>query len=307
MSTWCRLVLSSPGQEPFPRPFVALQRRSRPWLLDARLCWPRIMIPRGSRFPWRAERGAAPRQSSGAAWGSTASGSTPSSTSRSASVLAELSERRPGDHLLLCRSIDGAGQGLSLEPLERAGHGDNMVRSGWRLGDGAVPVAPAEVSAAPRDPAVVLTSATERSGRLRIRMLATPSSDTCGASEPGDVSRLDANGRLTLQIHVWSVLGVFPKYSTRMSSSISPYLLKLSSCGGTGYRTVVRVNPASWNGTCVNGSSHFANSAASASEIGPKSCPPMDVSSQSKAVAKCLAFSPRARQCACGLPPAYRA
>jgi hypothetical protein len=77
----------------------------------------------------------------------------------------------------------------------------------------------------------------------------------------------------------------------RMSSSISPYLLKRSSCGGTGYRTVVRVNPASWNGTGVNGSSHFASSAASASESGPKSCPPMDVSSQSKAVAKCLAFT----------------
>jgi hypothetical protein len=39
-------------------------------------------------------------------------------------------------------------------------------------------------------------------GHLRIRMSATPSSGTCGASEPGDVSRLDANGRLTLQIHV---------------------------------------------------------------------------------------------------------
>jgi hypothetical protein len=51
-------------------------------------------------------------------------------------------------------------------------------------------------------PAVVLTSATERSGRLCIRMSATPSSGTCGASEPGDVSRFDANGRLTLQIHV---------------------------------------------------------------------------------------------------------
>jgi hypothetical protein len=38
-----------------------------------------------------------------------------------------------------------------------------------------------------------------------------------------------------------------------LNSSISPYLLKLSSCGGTGYRTVVRVNPASWNGTYVYG------------------------------------------------------